>query len=214
MTQDQTFSRLAFCATLASWVAISCAPAESDSNNDGGGGATATGSVDSASGSGVATSGGSASGSGVATSGGTTVAGTGGDNSGGSGGAEPTGSGGAGMGGWPEGAIPMGNAPVPSAGCGKATTLTTREYTISSSGQNRVYYVDMPSNYDMNKPCRLFYTSHRIGSRWQDVEGQDFYFLEPQTCCGSTRSFGIGGRSARRACTCLSIGGCILRKQG
>ena len=36
----------------------------------------------------------------------------------------------------------MGNAPVPSAGCGKATTLTTKEYTISSSGQNRVYYVD------------------------------------------------------------------------
>lgn len=36
-----------------------------------------------------------------------------------------------------------------------------------------MYYVDMPSNYDMNKPCRLFYTSHWIGSKWQDVEGQD-----------------------------------------
>ncbi|AUX27645.1 uncharacterized protein SOCEGT47_082430 [Sorangium cellulosum] len=190
--QDQTFSRLALCVTLASWVAISCAPAESDSNNDGGGGATATGSAGSAGGSGVATSSGSAGGSGVATSSGsaggsgvatssgTTAVGTGGDNSGGSGGAEPAGSGGAGTGGWPEGAIPMGNAPVPSAGCGKATTLTTKEYTISSSGQNRVYYVDMPSNYDMNKPYRLFYTSHWIGSRWQDVEGQDFYFLKPQ----------------------------------
>ncbi|WP_437923964.1 hypothetical protein WMF37_33655 [Sorangium sp. So ce291] len=174
--QDQTFSRLAFGVTLASSVAISCAPAESDSNNDGGGGATATSSVSSASGSGGATS----SGSGGATSSSTTVAGTGGDNSGGSGGAEPTGSGGNGTGGWPEGAIPMGNAPVPSAGCGKATTLTTKEYTISSSGQNRVYYVDMPSNYDMNKPYRLFYTSHWIGSRWQDVEGQDFYFLKTQ----------------------------------
>ncbi|KYF63172.1 hypothetical protein BE04_18590 [Sorangium cellulosum] len=182
--QDQTFRRLAFCVTLASWAAISCAPAESDSNSDGGGGATATGSVGSASGSGVATSSGSASGSasgsGVATSGGTTAAGTGGDNSGGSGGAEPAGGGGAGTGGWPEGAIPMGNAPVPSAGCGKATTLTTKEYTISSSGQNRVYYVDMPRNYDMNKPYRLFYTSHWIGSRYQDVKNQDFYFLKPQ----------------------------------
>jgi hypothetical protein len=74
----------------------------------------------------------------------------------------------------------MGNPPVLSAGCGKPTTLTTKEYTISSSGQNRVYYVDMPSNYDMNKPYRLFYTSHWIGSKWQDVEGQDFYFLKPQ----------------------------------
>ncbi|WP_437981320.1 alpha/beta hydrolase family esterase [Sorangium sp. So ce117] len=186
--QYQTFSRLAFGVTLASWVAISCAPAESDSNNDGGGGATAAASVGSTSGSGVATSSGSASGSasgstsssGVATSSGTTAAGTGGDSSGGSGGAEPTGSGGAGTGGWPEGAIPMGNAPVKSAGCGKATTLTSKEYTISSSGQNRVYYVDMPKNYDMNKPYRLFYTSHWIGSRYQDVKGQDFYFLKPQ----------------------------------
>jgi hypothetical protein len=109
--------------------------------------------------------------------------GTGGGTTGGSGGTVGTGgdaSGGTGTGGWPEGAIPKGNAPVPSAGCGKATTLTTKEYTISSSGQNRVYYVDMPANYDMNKPYRLFYTSHWIGSRWQDVEGQDFYFLKPQ----------------------------------
>jgi hypothetical protein len=131
------------------------------------GGAATGGAVTGGAATGGAASGGAASGG--ATGGGTT---------GGSGGA--VGSGGNGTGGWPEGSIPMGNAPVPSAGCGKATTLTTKEYTISSSGQNRVYYVDMPSNYDMNKPYRLFYTSHWIGSRWQDVEGQDFYFLKPQ----------------------------------
>jgi pimeloyl-ACP methyl ester carboxylesterase len=94
-------------------------------------------------------------------------------------GGSPTGgaaSGGSSMG----GALPMGNPPVKSAGCGKSTTITTKEYTIQSSGQSRVYYVDMPQNYDMNKPYRLFYTSHWIGSRWQDVEGQDFYFLKPQ----------------------------------
>ncbi len=125
--------------------------------------------------------GGPVTGSGGAASGGAS-AGTGGAASGGaaSGGAPNATGGGDGTGGWPEGVIPMGNAPVRSAGCGKPTTLTTKEYTISSSGQNRVYYVDMPSNYDMNKPYRLFYTSHWIDSRWQDVEGQDFYFLKPE----------------------------------
>lgn len=104
---------------------------------------------------------------------------TGGGGGSGTGGSENTGGSADGTGGTTDGALPMGNAPVPSDGCGKATTLTTKEYTISSSGQNRVYYVEMPANYDMNKPYRLFYTSHWIGSRWQDVEGQDFYFLKP-----------------------------------
>lgn len=141
-------------------------------SGDGGGPVAGSGGLEGSGASGGMFSGGAPSAggamSGGATSGGTLNA-SGGD-----------GSGGAGTGGWPEGAIPMGNPAVPSAGCGKATTLTTQEYTISSSGQNRVYYVDMPSNYDMNKPYRLFYTSHWIGSRWQDVEGQDFYFLKPQ----------------------------------
>lgn len=114
--------------------------------------------------------GGSAASSGGAHSGG-------GENTGGS--ADGAGGSADGTGGTTEGAIPMGNAPVPSDGCGKATSITTKEYTINSSGQSRVYYVEMPANYDMNKPYRLFYTSHWIGSRWQDVQGQDFYFLKP-----------------------------------
>ena len=152
-------------------------------SSDDGGSDTASGST---SGGASASTGGASS---ATSSGGTQTTGgatSGGDGSGGmpngTGGGTTGGSGGGGdaTGGWPEGAIPLGNAPVPSAGCGKATTLTTKEYTISSSGQNRVYYVDMPRNYDMNKPYRLFYTSHWIGSRYQDVKGQDFYFLKPQ----------------------------------
>jgi hypothetical protein len=142
------------------------------------GGAQSTGGAAS----GGATSGGAASGGAAAggtSSGGAAAGGApngaGGGTSGGAGGAGGSG----GMGGWPEGAIPKGNPPVPSAGCGKPTTLTSKEYTITSSGQNRVYYVDMPANYDMNKPYRLFYTSHWIGSRYQDVQGQNFYFLKP-----------------------------------
>ena len=141
------------------------------------GGAASGGAASGGAASGGAASGGAASGG--AGSGGVPNA-TGGGTTGGAGGGGGTaGSGSGGTGGWPDGAIPKGNAPVLSAGCGKPTTLTTKEYTITSSGQNRVYYVDMPSNYDMNKPYRLFYTSHWISSKWQDVEGQDFYFLKP-----------------------------------
>lgn len=138
--------------------------------SDGSGGATSTGGV--ATGTGGAQDG----------SGGTVSTGGAPDNTGGaapSGGSDSGGTGGDGSGGWTAGNIPKGNPPVGSDGCGKTTNITTQEYTISSSGQNRVYYVDMPSNYDMNKPYRLFYTSHWIDSKWQDVRDQDFYLLKP-----------------------------------
>jgi len=91
--------------------------------------------------------GGSAASSGGAHSGG-------GENTGGS--ADGAGGSADGTGGTTEGAIPMGNAPVPSDGCGKATSITTKEYTINSSGPSRVNYVEMPANYDKNKPYRVF----------------------------------------------------------
>jgi poly(3-hydroxybutyrate) depolymerase len=77
------------------------------------------------------------------------------------------------------GAIPLKNPPVPSAGCGKAATVTTGKKTITSSGEQRSYIIDIPSNYDMNKPYRLFYTSHWIGSTSEAVRDQDYYFLKP-----------------------------------
>ncbi|AGP42123.1 hypothetical protein SCE1572_51050 [Sorangium cellulosum So0157-2] len=40
--QDRTFGRLSLWFILAGGVAISCAPVESDSNNDGGGGPKVT----------------------------------------------------------------------------------------------------------------------------------------------------------------------------
>jgi poly(3-hydroxybutyrate) depolymerase len=78
-----------------------------------------------------------------------------------------------------DGGIPMGNPPVPSAGCGKATTVTTGKHTITSTGQERSYIIDIPANYDMNKPYRLFYTSHWIGGTSEQVRDQDYYFLKP-----------------------------------
>ncbi len=72
-----------------------------------------------------------------------------------------------------------GNAPVPSAGCGTATTVTDGKKTIMSGGQERSYIIDIPDNYDMNEPYRFFYTSHWISARAEDVVGQDYYFLKP-----------------------------------
>jgi poly(3-hydroxybutyrate) depolymerase len=68
---------------------------------------------------------------------------------------------------------------VPSAGCGKATTVTTGKKTITSTNQQRTYIIDIPANYDMNKPYRLFYTSHWIGSTSEAVRDQNYYFLKP-----------------------------------
>ncbi len=77
------------------------------------------------------------------------------------------------------GAIPLKNPPVPSAGCGKPTTVTTGKKTITSTGQDRTYIIDVPANYDMNKPYRLFYASHWIGSTSEAVRDQSYYFLKP-----------------------------------
>ena len=72
------------------------------------------------------------------------------------------------------------NPPVPSTGCGKATTVKSgKKYTITSGEQQRSYIIDIPTNYDMNKPYRFFYTSHWISSTAEAVQQQNFYFLKP-----------------------------------
>ena len=78
------------------------------------------------------------------------------------------------------GVIPLKNPPVASAGCGKATTVTSGKKTITSTAQQRTYIIDIPTNYDMNKPYRLFYTSHWISSTSEAVRDQNYYFLKTQ----------------------------------
>ena len=75
--------------------------------------------------------------------------------------------------------LPLKNPAVPSAGCGKATTVTNGKKTITSGGMQRTYIIDIPTNYDMNKPYRFFYTSHWISSTAEAVQQQNFYFLKP-----------------------------------
>ena len=122
-----------------------------------------------AGGAGPSTGGASAGTGGKASSGGAGGGGTAGGS---------TGTGGAGVAGG-GGTIPLKNPPVLSAGCGKATTVTSGKKTITSTNQQRTYIIDIPANYDMNKPYRLFYTSHWIGSTSEAVRDQNYYFLKP-----------------------------------
>lgn len=97
----------------------------------------------------------------------------------GSGGAPSSSTGGDGGSTGAGGAIPLKNLPVPSAGCGNPTTVTNGKKTIVSGGQERTYIIDVPADYDMNKPYRFFYTSHWIGGTSEEVASQDYYFLKP-----------------------------------
>ena len=70
------------------------------------------------------------------------------------------------------------NAPRLSKGCGKDGTLTGRSYScekgscdqtaqlfsINVDGTNRDYYVSFPKNYDKNKPYRIIFAMHCMGS--------------------------------------------------
>jgi poly(3-hydroxybutyrate) depolymerase len=56
-----------------------------------------------------------------------------------------------------------------TAGCGKAPTLTSGTKTIQSSGQNRTYILDIPSNYDRNRPYRLIFGLHWLNGTANDV---------------------------------------------
>lgn len=76
------------------------------------------------------------------------------------------------------GNYPAGNPPVPSGACGTPTTITTGGRMIDSTNQSRAYYIDIPDNYDMNEPYRLFYISHWIGSNYQDMVNNNFYGLK------------------------------------
>jgi poly(3-hydroxybutyrate) depolymerase len=126
----------------------------------GGGGATGRGGT-----SGTAGSGGAAGSTARGGSGGSGGSGMGGSGTSGTSGSLST--------------LPLKNPAVPSAGCGKATTVTSGKKTITSGGMQRSYIIDIPSNYDMNKPYRFFYTSHWISSTAEAVQQQNFYFLKP-----------------------------------
>jgi poly(3-hydroxybutyrate) depolymerase len=68
------------------------------------------------------------------------------------------------------GNYPLGNTPVPSAGCGKAPTLTSGTKTIQSNGKSRSYIIRLPDNYDNKKPYKLLFANHWMGGNKEDVD--------------------------------------------
>jgi len=61
-----------------------------------------------------------------------------------------------------------------SAGCGKAKTLTNKQYSMQVNGKNRNYILNIPDNYDQNRPYRLVFTWHQRGASAQKiVNGED-----------------------------------------
>jgi poly(3-hydroxybutyrate) depolymerase len=56
-----------------------------------------------------------------------------------------------------------------TAGCGKAPTLTSGTKTIQSGGQSRSYILDIPTNYDRNRPYRLIFGLHWLNGTASNV---------------------------------------------
>ncbi|MBN1577424.1 MAG: hypothetical protein JW913_12780 [Chitinispirillaceae bacterium] len=67
-----------------------------------------------------------------------------------------------------------------SIGCGKdLSDLKSGTYQITSAGLNRKYIIDIPANYDKNKPYRLIFGMHCMGSSAQGVVSEKYYSLKP-----------------------------------
>ena len=85
--------------------------------------------------------------------------------------------------------IVLDSLPGPSLGCGKTLGSINKSgtYTIRSSGTNRTYIIDIPTNYDKNRPYRLIFGMHCMGGSAKKVSGTDgtndqtayYYHLKP-----------------------------------
>lgn len=66
-----------------------------------------------------------------------------------------------------------------SSGCGKdLSSLKSGTHKITSAGLSREYIIDIPANYDKNKPYRLIFGMHCMGSNMQGVVGDKYYQLK------------------------------------
>lgn len=67
------------------------------------------------------------------------------------------------------------NAPRPSKGCGKNSSLNSigtvengKKFQINVGGKNRQFFITTPSNYDNTKPHKLLIANHCMGSKAED----------------------------------------------
>ena len=56
-----------------------------------------------------------------------------------------------------------------SPGCGKAKTITNKQYTMTVNGKTRNYFVNVPDNYNQNNPYRIVYEWHQRGASAQKI---------------------------------------------
>jgi poly(3-hydroxybutyrate) depolymerase len=71
------------------------------------------------------------------------------------------------------------NPPCPSAGCGKdLSDLKSGTYTITSAGLSRKYIIDIPADYDKNKPYRVIFGMHMMGGNMNTVVNMKYYGLK------------------------------------
>ena len=84
-----------------------------------------------------------------------------------------------------------------SVGCGKSLNgIKTGYFKINVNGTNRDYAIDIPNNYDPNKPYRLFYTSHWFGGSAKDVVKRNSFERRSRQL-GFLRAKAYGERSRR-----------------
>ena len=206
MTSHRLLVHLGTSCLIIGACAISACAAENPAAGGGtggsgggsGGGVAGTGGVTGTSG--VGGTGGQTTTGGVVSSGGQSGAG-GVADSGGRGGADAGSAGTGGAAGGGGGGYPLKNPPVPSAGCGKAATITSSQYPeyrhIMSSGEQRDYVIDLPPNYDMNKPYRFILGSHGQGGEGNDIQRENYYGLQNIADAADSSIFvsasGLGG---------------------
>ena len=82
------------------------------------------------------------------------------------------------------------NAPTPSKGCGTQSTLeaikvlsngTSKLYKMQSAGLQREFYMDLPENYDNNKPYKILFANYFMGSSPENIASttDNLSFLSP-----------------------------------
>ena len=87
------------------------------------------------------------------------------------------------------------NPPRKSTGCDKPALITSGKKSITSGGTPRSYIIDIPADYDSAKPYRLFYVSHGLGGKAEDVAGPfNFFGLKPQAAAAKEPVIFIAGQ--------------------
>ena len=90
--------------------------------------------------------------------------------------------------------VPVGSSPNPapnpnpnpnpnqnaSTGCGKNPGLSSGLRSMTVDGAHREYIIDLPDNYDRNKPYRLIFAWHWHGGTAGAVAGGGYYGLRDQ----------------------------------